>query len=146
MTDIIYTSDIHNSELFIYHGMSEPALLHYSEPAPGIFIAESPMIISRALDAGYQPVSVLSEKRSEEAIHKLLEQSGLLKRNISFPVFAAPPEILKQITGYALTRGILCAMRRHELPDPEQIINSSARITVDSPKNMKIKTDRKSVV
>ena len=130
MLEIIHTSDINNSELFIYHGLSEPALAHYSEPAPGIFIAESPMIISRALDAGYSPVSVLMEERSPENSHRLLEQSGLLKSHMDFPVYAAPAEILKQITGYTLTRGILCAMRRHELPDPEQIIKRSSRIVI----------------
>ena len=112
-------------ELDVYARTSEVQLLRYYEPEPGIFIAESPKVIERALHAGYQPVSFLIE-------HKDLEREAgeILKKYPDVPVYTAEYEILVKLTGFALTRGMLCAMRRNPLPLAEEICRNASRIAV----------------
>lgn len=112
-------------ELDVYARTSEVQLLRYYEPEPGIFIAESPKVIERALHAGYQPVSFLVE-------HKDLEREAgeILKKYPDVPVYTAEYEILVKLTGFALTRGMLCAMRRNPLPLAEEICRNASRIAV----------------
>ena len=99
-------------ELAIYHELSENQLYHYNEPELGLFIAESPKVIGRALDAGYEPVSFLLEKDQTEK-----EAAEVLQRCEKFdvPYYVAESTILTGITGYHLTRGVLCAMKRKPL-------------------------------
>lgn len=122
---LIEVKDVHEPQLDIYARLSEGQLLHYYEPAGGLFIAESPMIIHRALDAGYSPLSMLVE-------HKLTEGQGreLIARCGDIPVYTAGREVLERITGYALTRGMLCAMHRRPLPDAAQVCRDARRIAV----------------
>lgn len=112
-------------ELNVYARTSEVQLLRYYEPEPGFFIAESPKVIERALHAGYQPVSFLVE-------HKDLEREAgeILKKYPDVPVYTAEYEILVKLTGFALTRGMLCAMRRNPLPLAEEICRNASRIAV----------------
>lgn len=112
-------------ELDVYARTSEVQLLRYYEPEPGFFIAESPKVIERALHAGYQPVSFLVE-------HKDLEREAgeILKKYPDVPVYTAEYEILVKLTGFALTRGMLCAMRRNPLPLAEEICRNASRIAV----------------
>ena len=110
-TNVIHVTDLQLPELELYSRFSENQLLHYYEPAPGIFIAESPIVAGRALDAGYDPISVLVE---EGELHG--SSAAFINRCGDIPVYTASMEVLTQITGFALTRGLLCAMRRHHLP------------------------------
>ena len=112
-------------ELDVYARTSEVQLLRYYEPEPGVFIAESPKVIERALHAGYQPISFLVE-------HKDLEREAgeILKKYPDVPVYTAEYEILVKLTGFALTRGMLCAMRRNPLPLAEEICRNASRIAV----------------
>ena len=112
-------------ELDVYARTSEVQLLRYYEPEPGFFIAESPKVIERALHAGYQPVSFLVE-------HKDLEREAgeILKKYPDVPVYTAEYEILVKLTGFALTRGMFCAMRRNPLPLAEEICRNASRIAV----------------
>ena len=112
-------------ELDVYARTSEVQLLRYYEPEPGVFIAESPKVIERALHAGYQPVSFLVE-------HKDLEREAgeILKKYPDVPVYTAEYEVLVKLTGFALTRGMLCAMRRNPLPLAEEICRNASRIAV----------------
>ena len=112
-------------ELEIYSCTSEVRLARYLEPRPGIFIAESKKVIERALDAGYQPLSLLAEKkRMEGADRALLERCG------EIPVYTAPGRVLERLTGYPLTQGVLCAMRRRPLPRFEEVCRNASRIAV----------------
>ncbi len=125
MADIIEIKDIHAPALDVYARLSEGQVAHYFEPEPGLFIAESPMVIGRALDAGYRPFSMLMERGMIETIgRKLIARCG------DIPVYTAGREVLEQITGYALTRGMLCAMYRRPLPAAEQICQGKSRIVV----------------
>lgn len=125
MSTIIELSDFDAPELKIYTEMSEVQLLRYYEPKPGIFIAESPKVITRALDAGYVPMSFLVEQTD---LFGAAEE--IFKRYPDIPVYTAKREVLEQIKGFALTRGMLCAMQRRELPAEEQICKSARRIAV----------------
>ena len=128
---IVRVSNLAERGLDVFHDRSEPSLLHYYEPEPGLFIAESPMIIQRALDAGYEPLCALVEDRSEEFVINTLEQSGLgLPGCDGLSIYAAPLEELKKITGFHLTRGILCAMRRKRLPALEEILCDARRVVI----------------
>ncbi|MCF0229297.1 MAG: RNA methyltransferase [Parasporobacterium sp.] len=127
---VISITDFDKPELKVYSGISEPQLYHYYEPEPGLFIAESPMIISRALDAGYVPESFLTDERTFDGIHEAGEILAVLDRVHDVPVYTAPMGVITGITGYALTRGLLCAMRRRRLISPEEILKRSKRIAV----------------
>lgn len=109
----------------LYTSLNEAQLLHYYEPNGGIFIAESPKVIERALDAGCQPISFLMEKK-----HVQTQGREILERCPDVPVYVAKPEILAQVTGYQLTRGMLCAMKRPDLLPVEEVCKQAKRIAV----------------
>ena len=124
-TNIIKVTDLQMPELEVYTRLSENQLFHYFEPDTGIFIAESPIVIGRALDAGYIPVSILAEENElDKAAAEILARCG------NVPIYTAPMEVLTKLTGFALTRGLLCAMRRKHLPSIETVCSWARRIAV----------------
>lgn len=125
MNPIIEITNFELPELDIYARLNESQLLHFNEPNPGIFIAESPKVIERALNAGYRPISFLVEKKQIEA------QAGeILARCGTVPVYTAEFEVLKQLTGFGLTRGMLCAMERLPLKSVEEVCKNAKRIAI----------------
>lgn len=114
-------------ELHIYKESSEVQLLRYDEPKPGLFIAESAKVINRALAAGYVPVSVLAERRQAESDPEI---GALLRRCGEIPVYTAQQNLLKELTGYQLMRGVLAAFRRKELPQAKDLCRMARRIAV----------------
>ncbi len=125
MQRIIQITDIHDQVLDIYTRLNETQLLHFHEPNPGIFIAESPKVIFRALDAGYTPISILMEEKQIQTQGK-----ELIERCTDIPIYVADSEILAQIKGFQLTRGALCAMRRIELPSVNDVCQKAERIAI----------------
>lgn len=126
MPEVMELTDLdEREELQLYTSLNEAQLLHYYEPNGGIFIAESPKVIERALDAGCQPISFLMEKR-----HVQTQGREILERCPDVPVYVAKPEILAQVTGYQLTRGMLCAMKRPDLLPVEEVCKQAKRIAV----------------
>lgn len=125
MPNIIEITDFHAKELDIYARLSEVQLLHYYEPHGGLFIAESPKVIERALDLGCEPISILIERKHIDGQGK-----DILARCKDIPVFTAELEVLTQLTGFQLTRGMLCAMRRPKLPTVEEVCANARRIAV----------------
>ena len=131
MVQIVHIEHLEGPDLEIYSKLSEPELYHYREPDKGLFIAESPNVIDRALDAGYQPVSMLvSTEELTKGAARILERIGILLPNETIPVFTASEDVLRKLTGFPLTRGCLCAMRRRELPSIQEIIQDASRIAV----------------
>lgn len=124
-SNIIEVNDLDSEELRPYLCRSEVQLLRYYEPAPGIFLAESSRVIGRALDAGYEPLSLLVEKSLVEG-----QAKEVIGRCGDIPVYAADREVLLQITGFGMTQGVLCAMRRRALPRVEEACRGAARIAV----------------
>lgn len=125
MADLIEIKDFNDPALDVYARLREKQLFHYFEPEPGIFIAESPNVILRALDKGCVPLSLLAEEKQLEGPAK-----EVLRRCGSVPVYTANLEVLRQLTGFALTRGLLCAMKRPALPAPGQICSQARRLAV----------------
>ena len=125
MSDIIEISDLSAPELDVFARLTEAQLRNRLEPDKGVFIAESPKVIVRALDAGYMPVSFLMERR-----HIGGDAAPLLARCPGVPVFTAERDVLSALTGYALTRGVLCAMRRPQYPSVEALCKSARRVAV----------------
>ena len=125
MSTVIEITDISHEQLDIYARYNEVQLLRYNEPDEGIFIAESPMIIERALDAGYEPISFLMERRFVEGQGK-----GILERCPEAPVFVADVSVMTKLTGYQITRGVLCAMRRKRLAEISTVCESARRIVI----------------
>ena len=125
MQNIIEITDFNAPELDVYARLSENQLINHHEPWKGMFIAESPKVVERALDAGYEPVSVLVEKKHIEG-----EAKEIINRVGDVPVFTAEFEVLTQLTGFKLTRGVLCAMRRKSLPTVEEVCKEARRIAV----------------
>lgn len=125
MANIIEITDFELSELDVYARYSEVQLLRIHEPKPGIFIAESPKVIERALDAGYEPISMLVEHR-----HLETQAKELITRCGDIPVYTAEYEVLTKLTGFALTRGMLCAMKRRVLPTVAEVCQNARRIAV----------------
>lgn len=125
MPDIREITDLSAPELDVYARLSEGQLLHYYEPDTGLFIAESPKVISRALDAGYEPVSLLMEPEHVEG-----EAREVVSRCGGIPVYTAETRILTELTGFQLTRGVLCAMRRRRLPDAASLCAGARRVAV----------------
>ncbi len=149
--NIIEIKDFESKELDIYARLSEGQLLNRAEPDKGIFIAESPKVIERALDAGYEPISCLIEKKHIEGEGKaVIEKCDRIYQNrkiyqdeesmenaiyeerdlTDFPVYTAEFDILTKLTGFKLTRGMLCAMHRRPLPTLEEICKGARRIAV----------------
>ena len=126
MPTIIPITDFAAPELDIYARLTENQLLNRADPANALFVAESPLVIGRALDAGCTPVSFLMETK-----HINGKGAEILARcPADIPVYAAELEVLTQLTGFHLTRGMLCAMRRPPLPTLEEICAKSRRIAV----------------
>lgn len=125
MSTIIPITDFDAPELDIYARLTENQLINRQEPERGLFIAESPKVVERALDAGYQPVSLLLERKHIEG-----EAKRVIARCGDIPVYTAEFDVLTQLTGFQLTRGVLCAMRRPPLPAAEEICRGARRIAV----------------
>lgn len=125
MNNIIEITDFSAPELDVYARLSEGQLLSRGDTEKGLFIAESPKVIKRALDAGYEPVSCLMEKRHIEG-----EGREILSVMKNVPVYCAEFELLTQLTGFKLTRGMLCAMKRKKLPTVTEICENKNRIAV----------------
>lgn len=125
MNPIIEITNFEFPELDVYARLNESQLLHFNEPNPGIFIAESPKVIERALNAGYHPISFLIEKKEIGA-----QAEEIFSRWESVPVYTAEFEVLKQLTGFGLTRGMLCAMERLSLKSVEEVCKNTRRIAV----------------
>ena len=125
MNNIIEITDFLAPELDVYARLTEVQLLNREFPEKGLFIAESPKVIERALNAGYEPVSCLMEKRHIEG-----EGKDILSRMEDIPVYCAEFEVLTQLTGFKLTRGMLCAMKRKPLPDVVKLCENKSRIVI----------------
>lgn len=125
MPNIIEITDFSAPELDIYARLTEVQLLNREFPEKGMFIAESPKVIERALDAGYEPISVLVEDKHIEG-----EAKEIIARCKDVRIFTAPFDVLKELTGFPLTRGLLCAMRRKPLLSTEEICVGAQRIAV----------------
>lgn len=125
MTKITYITDFSAPELDIYARLSEVQLLRLYEPNGGIFIAESPKVIERALNAGYEPISFLMEEKHIET-----EGKDILARCENVPVYTSSFDVLTNLTGFQLTRGMLCAMYRTNLPSVESVCKDAHRIAV----------------
>lgn len=134
---MIEIHDIHQNELSIFTSLNESQLFHYYEPQPGIFLAESPKVITRALDKGYEPLALLCSTK------ELTTEVDLIARISNYPstkndnhsqgnpvIYHGSEDILKDLTGFALTRGMICAMRRKTLPTISNICKNARRIAV----------------
>ena len=126
MAKIYDITDFSAPELDVYARLTENQLVNRADPANALFIAESPLVIDRALDAGCEPVSFLMERRHIEG-----KASDILARcPDDIPVYAAELEVLTQLTGFHLTRGMLCAMHRRTLPAMEEICRNARRVAI----------------
>ena len=125
MAAIFEITDFNAPELDIYARMSENQLINRHEPDKGLFIAESPKVIERALNAGYTPVSLLLERK-----HIAGEAQDIITKCGDIPIYTADFHVLTQLTGFPLTRGALCAMRRPALADVQTICTDARRIAV----------------
>ena len=125
MSNITEIKDFNAPELDVYARLTENQLLNRHEPEKGVFIAESPLVIERALDSGCVPISFLVEKRHIETQAKhLIERCG------SIPVYTAEFDVLTKLTGFQLTRGMLCAMYRPQLLTVEEVCSNTRRVAV----------------
>ena len=124
MPDMIEITDFNIPELDIYARLSEVQLRRLYEPQAGVFLAETATVIARALEAGYEPVSFLADQQ------KLRDLEPFAPWTTRVPVYVAAHELLKQLTGYELTRGLLCAMRRKELSAPDGLLANAHRVAV----------------
>ena len=125
MAQMIEITDFDAPELDVYARLTENQLINRHEPEKGMFIAESPKVIERALDAGYMPVSILMEKQHIEG-----EGQKILARCGEIPVYTAEFDVLTKLTGFQLTRGMLCAMYRQPLPSVRSVCKGAKRIAV----------------
>ena len=125
MAQIIEITDISAPELDVYARLTETQLRSRLEPEKGIFIAESPKVIRRALDAGCKPLSLLMERKHIDG-----QGAEIIARCGDIPLYTADREILESLTGYSMTRGILCAMRRPKLPALEEVLKGARRVAV----------------
>ena len=125
MANVIEITSFDDPRLDVYARLTEAQLLNRFEPAKGMFIAESPKVIHRALDAGCKPVSLLMERKDiDGAAEEIIARCG------SIPLFTADRDVLCQLTGFQLTRGVLCAMLRPKLPTVEEICRDARRIVI----------------
>lgn len=125
MNEFIEITDFQAPELDVFARLTEAQLLNRFEPKKGMFIAESPKVIQRALAAGCRPVSLLVERS-----HCNAEAMAAIEACGDVPVFTAPLPVLTQLTGFQLTRGMLCAMYRPALRTPEEILEGKCRVAV----------------
>jgi tRNA G18 (ribose-2'-O)-methylase SpoU len=122
---IIEVTSLEQEGVEVFGTLTEAQLRNRVEPEKGIFIAESPKVINVALDAGYEPLSLLCERRHIEG-----DAKGIIARCGDIPVYTGERSLLGQLTGYTLTRGVLCAMRRPTSPDVEVVCKDARRIVV----------------
>lgn len=122
---VVEIADLSMPELDVFARLTEAQLRSRLEPEKGVFIAESPKVITRALDAGCQPLALLMERR-----HLGGQGRALLERCGAVPVYTADRAVLAELTGYELTRGILCAMRRPVQPSVEELCVGARRVAV----------------
>lgn len=122
---IIQVTDLKQAGPDIFANLTERELRNAYEKQGGFFIAESPKVIERALDAGYEPISLLMEEK-----HITGDAAFLIQRCPNLPVYTAPRSVLEQLTGYKLTRGVLCALKRKEPDSLEQAIAGAHRVAV----------------
>ena len=122
---LILITDFNDPRIDIFVRLPEVQLLRYREPAQGIFLAESPKVIERALDGGYEAVSILIE---ETALRET--ERALIARCPGVPVYVAPADVLCQMRGFQMTRGMLCAMNRRALPSVEAVCKGAGRVAV----------------
>ena len=125
MPQVIEIADLSAPELEVYARLTEGQLKNRAEPEKGLFIAESPKVIDRALDAGYEPVSLLMERKHIEG-----QAREIVARCGEIPVYTSELSVLKELTGFPLTRGVLCAMRRKPLPEAEAVCAGAKRVAV----------------
>ena len=125
MSNIIHITDLSIPELDVYARLNENQLLNRADPSNAMFIAESPKVVERAMNAGYEPVSMLVEKKHIEG-----EAKEVIARAGEIPIYTAEFDVLKNLTGFALTRGVLCAMRRRSLPSVEEVCKNARRIAI----------------
>ena len=125
MPNLFPITDFADPALDVYARLTENQLVNREDLSQGLFIAESPKVIERALNAGYVPVSFLMEPRHVET-----QARDILARCGEVPVYIAPLDVLKQLTGFPLTRGMLCAMRRRPLPAVETVCAGAKRVAV----------------
>lgn len=125
MINQIRITDFNATELDIYARIKEVVLLNRAKPEDGIFIAESPKVIERALDSGCEPISILMEERHIEG-----EGKSVLERCGDIPVYTAEFDVLKELTGFPLTRGMLCAMRRPAPLSLQQVCENATRLAI----------------
>lgn len=125
MANIIEITDFSAPELDVFARLTEAQLRRRLEPEKGVFIAESPKVIARALDAGCQPLSLLMERKHIEG-----QGREIIARCGDIPVFTADRDILAGLTGFEVTRGVLCAMRRPKLPTVEELCAGAHRVAV----------------
>lgn len=123
--NIIEITDFSAPELDVYARLTEAQLLNHHMQREGLFIAESPKVIMRALEDGYEPVSFLAEKANMTG-----ETLEVIERCGDIPVYTAEFDLLTNLTGYMLTRGMLCAMKRKPLPAPEELMRLYDRVVV----------------
>lgn len=154
--NLIKINDLNDPALAVYKDLSEIQLKRFYEPAEGLFICESPKVLRRALDAGYKPVSLLTDPKylksdEQDVIERCMQAAttSVGKEHGSadpaadgFPVYTAPSDTLSKLTGYHLTNGMLCAMQRRPLPSAEDlltaIISSSEGSTANASKRVRI--------
>ena len=125
MPSLFPITDFADPALDVYARLTENQLVNREDLSQGLFIAESPKVIERALNAGYVPVSFLMEPRHVET-----QARDILARCGEVPVYTAPLDVLKQLTGFPLTRGMLCAMRRRPLPTVGTVCAGAKRVAV----------------
>ena len=125
MPNIIEINDFSAPELDVYARLTEVQLLSRRDLSEGLFIAESPKVVERALDAGYEPVSMLLEPKHIDA-----HAADIVRRVGDIPIFTAPLSVLTELTGFPLTRGVLCAMRRKPLRTVEELCAGARRVAI----------------
>ena len=125
MSNIIEIKDFSAPELDVFVRLTGAQLRNKLEPEKAIFIAESPTVIEVALNSGYEPIALLTDKRLiNGAVANIIERCG------DIPIYVAEREVLSQMTGFELTRGALCAMKRKALPSVEELLNNARRVAV----------------
>lgn len=125
MNRIHHIDSLDHQGLEVYTSLTEAQLRNRLDPAMGVFIAESPKVIRVAVSAGYTPLSMLCEER-----HISGDAAEIIERFPDMPVYTGSRELLARLTGYTLTRGVLCAMRRPQLPPIEEVIKGARRVAV----------------
>lgn len=122
---MIEITSLNQSGVDFFSTLTEAQLRNRLEPEKGLFIAESPKVIRVALDAGYEPMALLCERR-----HIMGDAADIIARCGDIPVYTGERQLLAQLTGYTLTRGVLCAMRRRPLPSVEEVCRGARRVVI----------------